>query len=264
MEYVIGVVVIAIVLYFLSRSSDAPRPKERPTVDKSRSADDESQWLRERWKLADAHQKSGREDIFPKWYFDEATERQKNRLDDLGIKTGKPITKGQASDLIGIHEPADEQALAILRFFKKSTKGMNQTRARHEVAQILSDPDNVKAWESRPPTKEQKEFCKFFGLKMGKGLTAPDAEKLIAEHESKLAEDEDPRLDEWEAFSEIMDELSDSEMRADYEIKKPSVSLIKSALDELRQEGKSYREVADEIDLIVDKLLELKPELERE
>lgn len=264
MEYIIGVAVIAIVLYFLSRSSDAPQPKERSNADKSHSADDESQWLRERWKLADAHQRSGREDIFPKWYFDEATERQKGRLKDLGIRTGKTITKGQASDLIGMHEPADEQALAILRFFKRSTKGMNQTKARHEVAQILSDPDNVKAWESRPPTKEQKEFCKFFGLKMGKDLTAPDAEKLIAEHESQLAEEEDPRLDEWEAFSEIIDELSDSEMRADYEIKKPSVSLIKSALDELKQEGKSYSDVADEIDLLVDKLLELKPELQRE
>lgn len=264
MEYIVGIAVIALVVYFLRRPSDEPNPRAQPSVDRSRKEDDESQWLRERWKLAKEHKIAGKEDVFPKWYFDDVTERQKTRLDDLGIKAGKTISKGQASDLIGMHEPADENALAILRFFKRSTKGMNQTKARHEVAQILSDPDNVKAWESRPPTKEQKEFCKFFGLMMEKGLTASDAEKLITEHESKLAEEEDPRLDEWGAFSEIMEELSDSEMRADYEIKKPSVSLIKSALDDLGQQGKSYRDVADEIDILVEKLVELKPELQRE
>lgn len=264
MGYVIGIAVIVIILYYLRRASSPSQHEARPNADKNRSADDELKWLRERWKLADSHQISGRSDIFPKWYFDDATERQRGRLKELGIKTGKEITKGQASDLIGIHEPADERELAILRFFKKSTKGINQTKARHDVAQILADADNVTAWESRAPTQEQKEFCKFFGLKIEKDLTAPEAEKMIAAHERKLAESDDPRLDEWEAFSEIVEELSDSEMRADYEIKKPSIALIKSALNELEKEGKSYRDVADEIDILVDKLLELKPELQRE
>ncbi len=201
-EYAIGIAVIVLILYLLSRRSTASQPKVRPKADHKSDTDDELGWLRERWKLADAHQQSGREDIFQKWYFDDATERQKGRLKDLGIETGRDATKGQASDLIGIHEPAEERSLAILKFFKRSTKGMNQTRARHEVAQILSDPDNAKAWESRPPTQEQKEFFKFFGLNIGKGLTAADAEKIITEHETKLAEAEDPRLDDWEAFSE--------------------------------------------------------------
>lgn len=264
MEYVVGIAVIVLALYFLRRPSNDPPPRARTSGDRSRTQTDESEWLRARWKLAEEHKSAGNEDVFPKWYFDEITERQKNRLDDLGIKVGRTISKGQASDLIGMHEPPDANALSILRFFKRSTKGMNQTKARHEAAQIFSDPENVKAWENRPPTKEQKEFCKFFGLKMGKGLTAPEAEKLIREHESKLADEEDPRLDEWEAFSEIMEELSDSEIRADYEIKKPSVTLIKSALEDLAQQGKSYRDVADEIDILVEKLVELKPDLQRE
>lgn len=263
MEYLIGLILIAIVLYILSRSSNAPQHKAQSSAQEPRSADDELEWLHERWKLADDHQRAGRDDIFPSWYFDAATEPQKRLLKELGIKTGKAIAKGQASDLIGIHEPEDEQELAILKFFKRPTKGMNETKARHEIAQLMADPENAKAWENRPPTKEQREFCKFFGIKMGKGTTSPEAEKLIAEYETMLDEQEDPRLDEWEAFSEIMDELSDSDARADYEIKKPSLTLIRSAMDELGQDGKSYREVADDIDDLVDKLLELKPDLQR-
>lgn len=264
MEYLIGIAVIVLIFYLLSRQSTASQPKLRPEAGHKREVDDDLGWLHERWKLADAHQQSGRENIFPKWYFDNVTERQEDRLKDLGIETGREVTKGQASDLIGIHEPAEERCLAILKFFKRSTKGMNQTKARHEVAQIMSEPDKVAAWESRPSTQEQKEFFKFFGLKSGRGLTAPDAEKIIAQHESELAEAEDPRLDEWEAFSEILEELADSKMRAAYDIKKPSAALVKSALSELEKEGKSYRDVADEIDLLVDKLVALKPELQRD
>ena len=50
----------------------------------------------------------------------------------------------------------------------------------------------------------------FFGIKPEKGITNTEASKLIANHEAALAEKEDPKLDEWEAFEEIIDELKKS------------------------------------------------------
>jgi hypothetical protein len=222
----------------------------------------ESVWLEERWALTASHRQSGNRSMFPDWYYDEVTDRQLKRLGELGIKPNRKITKGQASDLIGMNEPAEDESFAILDFFKQPTKGMNQTRARHEVALLFQDQKNAEVWEQRPPSQQQKEFFKFFGIKVEKGITAVQASKLISEFESELAEREDPKLDEWEALEAVIEELSDPVVRADYEINKPSRSLIKSALDELKKEGKSFRESADSIGLVAEKLIELKPDLQ--
>lgn len=274
MEYLILIVVIALIWYFVSGRGKTQARRSAPIqseLDSTsnckasvRHVENELDWLRERWKLADSHRQSGRDSIFPHWYFDEATDRQKSKLTDLGIETGPDVTKGQASDLIGIYEPADEHDLAVLRFFKCPVKSINQTRARHEVARIFKDPANVRVWEERPPSQEQKEFFKFFGVKPEKGMTAPQAEELIRQHEAKLSENDDPKLEEWEACVEIMDELSDPEVRSDYDLKNPSRSLIQAALEELKNSGKTYREVADDIDLLIDKLVEMKPDLQRD
>ena len=271
MEYIILVGFIALVWYYFSRqgksvghtvSRSQSSPKQGKQ-DKRSQIEKDLDWLREKWHLADAHREAGDTSLFRSWYFDDATERQKRRLEELSIEAGKGITKGQASDLIGLFEFAEESDLEVLRFFKRSVKNMSETRARYEVAELLSDPENAEAWKNRPPTPLQKEFCKFFGLKLEKGATAPDVDKLIADHEEKLLEEEDPRLDEWEALSDILDELSDKDMRDDYEIKKPSMTLIKKALEELSKEGTTYQDAADDVQLVVDKLIELKPDLER-
>ena len=104
----------------------------------------------------------------------------------------------------------------------------------------------------------------FFGIKPEKGMTNSEASIRISKYESVLTEENDPKLDEWEAFEEIIDEISDSDFREDYEIKKPTISLIRNALVALQKESKSYRNVADDIDLVVNKMVELKPELRRE
>jgi len=272
MESLVIIIIIAIIIYFLVRVSKKGRTSKtvgkltsRKTSGQSKSKiENDLGWLKNRWKLAEDHQQSGLTGIFPQWYFDEVTERQLNKLDELGVSVKrKKITKGQASDLIGMHEPADEESLEILRFFKIPTRGMNQTRARHEIALIFNDEVKSNAWKNRPPSQIQKEFFRFFGIKPEKGITNTEASRLISNHESALAENEDPQLDEWEAFEEIIDELSDPDLRGDYEMKKPSITLIKNAIASLQQEGKSYRDAADDIDLVIDKMFELNPELRR-
>ncbi|MGA9288504.1 MAG: hypothetical protein WBV93_09195, partial [Anaerobacillus sp.] len=222
-------------------------------------------WLENRWKLASQQKLSGNDGVFPNWYFDEVTERQIEKLKELGVSVNKKkITKGQASDLIGMHEPAEEESIEILKFFKIPTRGIKQTQARHEVSMLFQEEMSIQAWKERPPTTLQNEFCKFFGLKLEKGTTHEQAAKIINDHESELSENDDPRLEEWEAFEQIIEELSDPDFRQDYEIKKPSATLIKKAIGELQKEGNSYQEISDDIDLLVDKLIELKPDLERE
>jgi len=266
------VIAFPIIVYMLSKVSRKTPPPSRRVTSSIRRATGQTkaqlasypEWLRNRWKLAQAQRQTGSTGIFPEWYFDQATERQLNKLRELGISIeSNKITKGQASDLIGTRESADEEALQILRFFKVPTRGTNQTKARHEVALIFADEAKAKAWKNRQTSRIQKEFFVFFGIKADKGMTHTEASKLISNHESALAEKEDPQLDEWEAFEEIIDELSDPDFREDYEIKKPSISLIKNALTSLQKEGKSYRNAADDIDLVIEKMLDFKPELRR-
>ncbi len=268
------IIIIAgtIIIYFLPKVSKKTGPSSTAAKSPSRKAsaqtnskfDSDPDWLRNRWKLAQAQQQAGLAGIFPEWYFDQITERQLNKLHELGISIkGKKITKGQASDLIGMHEPADEDTLQILTFFKVPTRGMNQTKARHEIALIFDDEVKAQAWKNRRPSQIQKEFFMFFAIKPEKGMTNTEASKLISNHESALAEKEDPQLDEWEAFQEIIDELSDRDFREDYQIKKPSITLIKNALASLQKEGKSYRDAADEIEAVIEKMLDLEPALRR-
>src|SRR5690606_29943643 len=115
-----------------------PRPPQR-------SAD--GAWLARRWQDARDAQTRGDTSSFPAWYFDSPTERQLNRLKNAGALIPPNMTKGQASDLIGLSEEPDEDDVEILKFFKVSTRDMSQTRARAEVASLFSDSANRQRWE---------------------------------------------------------------------------------------------------------------------
>lgn len=268
MKFLLIIIFVAIIIYFFAKASKRRGASKMITItansqNKSKLAND-LEWLKNRWNLAEDQKQSGLPGIFPQWYFDEVTENQLNKLDRIGLSVERGnITKGQASDLIGMYESVEEESLEILKFFKVPTRGMNQTKARHEIALIFNDDAKAKAWKNRPLSQTQKEFFKFFDIKYEADMTNTEASNLISDYESELAEKEDSRLDEWEAFEEIIDELTDPDFREDYEIKKPNISLVKNALDCLRKEGKSYRDAADDIDLIVDKMIELNPKLKR-
>jgi hypothetical protein len=241
------------------------RSVSKPTVVTNKNkatGQNDVRWLEERWKLAQEHLASGTSQMFPEWYFDEATDRQLEKIKEFGLSS--EITKGQASDLIGMHEPAEQESLEVLKFFKVPTRGMKQTQARHEVALIFEDKEKVQAWKDRPPSAAQKEFFKFFGIKLAKGTTHEQTTALIKKHESEMSDKNDPRLMEWNAFEQIIDELKDPDFRENYEIKKPSATLIKQAMGELQKDGNSYQEISDDIDMLINKLIELKPEIERE
>lgn len=219
-------------------------------------------WLHERWKLAQADAAAGRTDMFPSWYFDEPSERQLERLAQEDARATGKVSKGQVSDMIGLFEPAEDDKLEVLRFFKVSVAGMNQTRARHEAALLMRDPEKAEAWEQRPPSPLQLECLRFFGLP--KPTTHAAAQGAISSALAELEEKDDPRVQEWHHYESVLDRFDDPEaLREEFEIKRPSPALLRRAVEELRNESVSFEQMDDEPELVRDRLLKLKPELLR-
>ena len=256
------IVVLAAVAYVWFRSRkqvrSASAPRSEPRSHAARSEPPE--WLRERWKLAEKFKGSG-SGLFPGWYYDPMTEPQARRLDEEGRSYSHSTSKGQASDLIGLSEPASVDNLAVLRFFKRSTKGMNQTKALHEVATIFADEANQRAWEDRPIDSRQREFFRFFGAKVRAGMGHKEAAALADEIYREASDAEDARADHWDVYEQVLDDLEDPEFREDYGLKKPSASAIRKAVDGLVGGGMTWDEI--DSDLVVERLVEMNPELER-
>lgn len=223
------------------------------------------EWLKQRWKMAQEHQKSGDRSIFPDWYFDRITDKQKKWLENSGIQADEALTKGQASDLIDLDHPPSEQQLEILRFFRiPLPEDLGHTRALHEISLLFKDSDKRKAWQQRPCSPLQKEKARFFGIELPENITFSQAEKLIFQHVSLLEERNDPRIDEWDSVENLMYQLSDEEVLKEvFSIKQPDLSLTIAALEALKNEGRTFQESEDNIELVVTRLLQLKPGLKR-
>lgn len=254
--------VVSAVIYLIFKGSRRGRtaraPKRPANKGASRSQERVPDWLQARWDLAE---RLGAGDVFPAWYFDAMTESQSRRLDNDGRSHSSRLTKGQASDLIGLGEPANEQDLEILRFFKRPLRGMNESRARHEIALLFQDEAARKAWEERPMTARQKEFFRFFGMRTSAELPKRDADQLIAERIKRAREEGDPLSDQWSTYESLLDEFDDSDFRDGYCIRRPTVAAIRNAIDGLLAEGKAWDAI--DSDCVVERLIEANPTLER-
>jgi len=194
----------------------------------------------------------------PRWYNDPVTEAQLKRLEDDEIQLpGRVITKGQASDLIGLAEDPGLGELEILKFFKITGLPVkHRSIALIEIERLMADPENASQWNNRPATPIQKEYYRYFGLQARKGLTASEAQDTIAANE--LTDEQD---DEWFSYSDIFEELQDKDFRESYDLKKPSITLIRQAIKQRTDQGEKITELS--ADDIVDTLLEIKPDLEK-
>jgi hypothetical protein len=117
--------------------------------------------------------------------------------------------------------------------------------------------------ENQPADARQKDFYKFFDLSIPKSLTTSEAAKQIAEHRKTLEVENASSLKEYEAYSNILDEFDDSDFRECCEVKKVSKMILSEALSQLKKEGKTYEYLLDNIDEVVERVIQLKPELER-
>ena len=113
---------------------------------------------------------------------------------------------------------------------------------------------------NQPVDASQKEYLKFFGLPIPKGMTSGQAEQTIAEHRKSSKPEEQ---EEWDGYDSIFNEFDDPDFRETYDLKKVGKTVLLDALAQLKQQGKSYKHLANNIDEVVEKVIELKPDLEK-
>lgn len=227
-------------------------------------------WLKTRWEHRRQEKKAGAA-CDPKWWWDKPTERQLAKLQDSaglrpsGMDFGfSPLTKGAASDIIGLWFEPDDSDAEVLRYFKVDLEFKNQTRARYAVADLFRDQANRNAWDSRPASKLQKEVLEVLGIQVTKGLSVNDALRLRNDKvKALIASGHEHAVLEVEAYESIMETFCDKNECADLGIKKPSRKLLVGALESLKADGHTYAKMDQDV-LVLDKLLELNPELERE
>lgn len=262
------------------RVSTGKPPSSGSNKSKSGKSKEDLSWMDDRWKEAEQHHQERRYDVFPKWYFDDATESQLTRIGEDGkFEVKGNLSKGGASDLIGLLESPDDGEKAILKFFKIPLKGMSQTRARHEISQLFRSPENVESWEKRPPDSMMREEAAFYGVKLPKGCSLSDAQALISSHINSLDEADEEACEklqeQWSSYEDILDQLSDKDELEMYEIRKPAKTLVKQVIKEML-EGKQdnaiklnsdnpYEDInVNHMDSLVQRLVQLNPKLERE
>ena len=117
--------------------------------------------------------------------------------------------------------------------------------------------------ENHPAEASQKDYYKFFNLPIPKGLTTGVALQQIAEHRAKLEIEDKTQLQEYDAYNEIIEEFDDSDFRETYDVKKPSRAVLNDALSQLKAEGKTYDYLSSNTDEVVDRVIKIKPDLER-
>lgn len=199
-----------------------------------------------------------------KWRSDPATQRQLDYIAELG---GRPpprgTTKGEASDLITSLQPAGDEHTAILKFFKVSTRGITNAQAVNAVESLMADEANRSLWANRPPNAVTKEFFRFIGRRLPSGVGHTDAEALKLQQLDLLKDAGDSRLGDWVTYERIIEEVMDPDVREFHEIKKPTMSLIRDTVAELISEGATYDSLLEDPDLVVERMVDKKPDLER-
>jgi len=165
------------------------------------------------------------------WRRDPATDAQKRRIKDEGLKFKRGMTKGEASDLIGTTEEANDWQIECLKFFKvKGSTKMCQTDARRKLDELFADEDN--------------QVYKHFEIKIPARLKHKDAEQFIDElfedsdkaaswdiYENRLLEKEDQK----EELEDLRQDLNDS---ADlYDCKKLNKTQSKKVIKAMEDSG---------------------------
>jgi len=202
------------------------------------------------------------------WRSEPATEAQKRRLREEGIRIRDKLSKGEASDLIGSTVEPSEWEIEQLKFFKVTgISQMSETDARRKLDELFEDPENHVRWENRPASKEQKEIYKFFGIKVPVRLKHKDAEKFLDE----LFED-DSKYDAWIEHEEEKDNREHwfqdtleymNESREIYDCKKISKILFKQVVESLEASGMTLEEIESDEEHFFEKALEINPQLFR-
>lgn len=245
-----------------TRSKQAGKPNKNLLV-----YHENSEWLHARWNRFEEEKNNEDYKTTDRWFFAEPEEDDLERFDELGFTSeGWTPLRGHMRDLSGLFDKPRPYQLECLKFFKIPRKGLSFTKADEEITLLLSDEENKETWETRPMTKLQKEFFKFYSIEMPKGLNHRTALEFIIKYSDELEEineDDDDYEDEWDYFTSIVEEFDDPEWRKDEDIKKVPFSVLRDAIAQLRNDGHLVRELEGS-SILIDKILEIRPDLYRD
>lgn len=134
------VIILSVFILYTLKSNKRGENRNTKKAEIQKVFDDNIDWLQKRWDRVRKERDSGMLRTVDWWYFDGATDKQLSQIKRIGLNlnTAK-MTEGQASDIIGLYEPAEEKNVAILSNHNIPLNGMNQTKARNFVATLLKD-----------------------------------------------------------------------------------------------------------------------------
>lgn len=112
----------------------------------------------------------------------------------------------------------------------------------------------------KPASQYQNSYLEFFEVNNKKGISAGEAARLIDEHRLSASKQQ---IDEWEEYLHILAEFDDSDFRETYSLKKITKTALSETLQSLRAEGRTYQDLSDNIDDVVDRLVELHPRFQK-
>jgi hypothetical protein len=216
--------------------------------------------LEERWRMAGVSAHATRELDLPPWYYDDADDWQIDRIERAGVPLdAEALTHGQANDFIGLRVPPGDDETEVLHGLGEPVAGLSLTAARHRLARLLSNPEYQRRWELLAATPIQREFFRLAGEPVPPGLTAGEARRLIAD---RVVRDDAVSRDWWR-FLQLYDDVN--VRRADFRLRQIPAALLGDAVALLRdRKGRTLAQLLRNLDLVVDKLVDLDPDLEIE
>lgn len=163
------------------------------------------------------------------------------------------VPKGYAEHIVG----AGVQAIVIPRINRvfSSEKGAVDIRF-----QLIGPKSRKKQFDQylldKAASPQQLAYLEFFAVQNNKGVSAGEAARLIEEHKLSASKQQ---IDEWEEYLHILAEFEDSDFRDSYSLKKVTKTALSETLQSLTAEGRTYQDLSDNIDDVVDRLVELHP-----
>lgn len=224
-------VIVVLGIYLFTRKGDTGKPATRGGGRSASTKQAESTALLERiWEADRQFEESFKANGYA-WRYKEATDAQIERIKREGYRVQGALTRGQASDIIGLNVPPDEEATDVPRFFKMRALG-SETEARYYTRLLLNDEENRVAWEARPASAGQRACLQWYGQKIEKGLTFKAAERQL-----EALNEDDERAERWEEIENLYDDVTDPDNLEAAELRKPSWAQFLAAVEKTAAKG---------------------------
>jgi len=141
------IIILLVITFFFFRKRNKKPLEDHPTTAFM-------PLLNKRWDEIRAEIKEhGHPLSVPRWWADECTQAQLDRLQAEDVYLNIELTKGQCADLIGTLTDPQEEDLDLLEFFGVEPEGDSQIEIREQLRTIFKNPENREKWKKHYQSK---------------------------------------------------------------------------------------------------------------